>query len=68
MLEFVKGGCNVAWHGQVNCPVDVVLVECDSTVEFAGPIFSDAVVFFGAVTEMISVSLADILDSKIVHH
>ena len=68
MLEFVKGGCNVAWRGQVDCSVDVVPVECDSAVEFADPIFSDAVVFYDAVAEMISVLLANILDSKSVRH
>ena len=68
MLEFVKGSGEVAWHGQVNGSMDVVPFECDSTVEFSSPIFSDAVVLSDAVAEMISVLLADVLDSKIVDH
>jgi len=67
-LELVKGGCNVAWHGQVDGAFDIVPFECYSTVEFSSPIFSDAVVFADAVAEMISVLLADIFDSKIIDH
>lgn len=33
MLEFVKGGCDVAWHGQVDCSVDVVPFECNPTMK-----------------------------------
>ena len=69
MLEFVKGCCNVSWHGEVDGSFDIVQFECYPTVlEFASPIFSDAVVFADAVVEIISVLSADIFDSKIVDH
>ena len=69
MLKFMKGCCNVAWHGQVDgLPFDIVPFECYSTVEFFRPIFSDAVFSADAVAEMISMLLVDIFDSKVVDH
>ena len=68
MLEFFKGGCDVSGHEQVDSPVDVFSFECNSTIVFTGPIFDEAVGLFDAGAEMISVFLANILNSKIVHN
>jgi hypothetical protein len=66
VLELVKGTCDVAGYGEVDSAFVIVLLERDTTVERAGPITCELVFGTDGVEKMISVLLADVLDTEIV--
>ena len=66
MLELVKGTCDVAGHGEVNSAFVIVPFDSDTTVERAGPVTSELILGADGVEKMVSVLLADVLDTEIV--
>ena len=61
VFETLEGFWNVFWHGNVKIMLFVIPIQCDTTVESAGPFFGTGVVFVDGVDEMVSIFFPDIL-------
>ena len=68
MIELGERLLDVSRHGEVDLPLRVVPVECDSDVSSSRPIFGDVVVVLEYVHEMSGVLAAFVLDSEIVDY
>ena len=67
VFETLEEFWDVFWHGNVKMMFFVVPIQCDATVESAGPVFGIGVVFVDGVDEMVSVFFPDILHAKIAY-
>ena len=67
VFETLEEFWNVFWHGNVKIMLFVIPIQCDTTVESAGPVFGTGLVFVDSVDDMVSILFPDILHSKIVY-
>ena len=65
-VESGEGIGDVIGHGEMDFALGVIPVERESEVTFAFPVFSDVVMLFNGVDEMIGVFFADVFHSEIV--
>ena len=47
VFETLEEFWNVFWHGNVKITLFVITIQCDNTVESAGPVFVTGAVFVG---------------------
>ena len=67
MFETLEEFWNVFWHGNFKIMLFVIPIQCDTTVESAGPVSGTGVVFVDGVDEMVSILFSDILHTKVVN-
>ena len=67
MLEFVKGCLEIFEHGDVAGACSIVSVNGESSEEGTGPVDGDGIQFWEGLDEVVGVSLADVLDPKVIN-
>ena len=65
-VEAFEGIGDVIGHGEINLSLGVIPVKSKSEVTFAFPVFSDVIMFFDGVDEVVCIFFAYILYSEIV--
>ena len=66
MLEPSKGVCDAVRHGQINRSIFAVPIQVNATEELAVLVDGDGTVFLQAGDEVVSVSLANDFDAKVI--
>ena len=57
MFQTLEEFWDIFWHGNVKIMFFVVPIQCDTTVESAGPVFGTGVVSVDGVDDMVKFSL-----------
>jgi hypothetical protein len=68
MLKFVQGRGNIVGHGEIDCAIFVIPVQCETAIEAAGPVRGDGVQIFEGCDQMPCVFIANVFDAELVNN
>jgi hypothetical protein len=68
MLIFMKGILDIARYRKVHMFVFIIPFQSNAMVEATSPIFSNGVVRFQSINDMLGMFFSHILDTKIIHN
>ncbi len=58
---------DIVFHAAIHPVLVIISFQVDSKVQFAVPVFTDGIVLFDGVGEVIGVLPANVLNTKIIH-